>query len=291
MLVFGQQQMQVVSMFDKGIVFLNPGATGNKEALAANFLFRKNWLNIAGSPLYSAFTAHAPLKDPKIAMGVHIEYQKDGITNMTGVYVNYAYRIPMGPGKLSLGLKFGVNTGSKDEVEVPDPGDPYFTKPNLKYFIPNAGFGAYYTNPKFWAGLSIPRLLYATPNSSYEYQIGYDIKQFEYYFTGGTKIPVNNDIAVEPSALILLSKYSTGFEINALATYKSNYKGGLGFRSMDSALIIILGYRLNNQFTLGYSYDLNLGLNKTWRSSFGSHEINVSYKFGYTVNASSPRRF
>ena len=76
--------------------------------------------------------------------------------------------------------------------------------------------------------------------------------------------------------------------MNTALSYKTNYKIGMGYRDTN-ALVAFLGYRLNNQFALGYSYDLKLG---KFASNFGgAHEINVQYKFGYKVNASSPRGF
>jgi hypothetical protein len=62
----------------------------------------------------------------------------------------------------------------------------------------------------------------------------------------------------------------------------------LGYR-VGEALIILLGYNLNRQFSLGYSYDMNIG--ELSKNTSGSHEINVQYKFGYRVNASNPRDF
>lgn len=289
MLTFGQQ-MPDVTMFKKNVEYLNPGATGNKEALGASFLFKKQWISIPGSPLFQAFTVSAPLKDPKIALGVLIEHNKQGVFNQTGFSINYAYRLPMATGKLSLGLRLGITTGSENNVEVRDPGDPLFSQTNIKYTLPGAGFGVYFTSRKYWAGFSVPRLMNPTPDASGGYKVDYESKRYEYYFSGGGVIPVNADISVEPSGLIVLGTFSRSIAINAMATYKKDYNAGLGFRSSDKAIVILLGYRLNNQFTLGYSYDLSFG-NKLYQATSGSHEINLSYKFGYTVNASSPRRF
>ena len=74
-----------------------------------------------------------------------------------------------------------------------------------------------------------------------------------------------------------------------MGIYKSAYKAGLGFRLHD-AIIMVVGYQLNRQFSLAYSYDLTVARELNDYSS-GSHEINLNYKFGYKVNASNPRGF
>ena len=240
------QQMPDVTLVKRSIDYLNPGATGNKEALAANIMFKKQWISITGAPIFEAFTASAPLKDPKIALGVVIEHQKQGITNQTGFSISYAYRLPMATGKLSLGLRLGLNTGSKDNVDLRETDDPLFNQTNIKYAIPSAGFGVYYTSQKYWAGFSVPRLLNPKPNSSGGYKATSDMSGFEFLFAGGGIVPVNADITIEPSGLFVLNSMYMSFAVNVIATYKKDYNAGLGFRSRDKAIIIILGYRLNN---------------------------------------------
>jgi type IX secretion system PorP/SprF family membrane protein len=87
------QTMPAVSQFDKDQVHINPATVGNKEALVVAFKFRKHWTGIEGSPSTQIFTAHAPMRNPKVALGILLENENIGITNYTGIYLNYAYRV------------------------------------------------------------------------------------------------------------------------------------------------------------------------------------------------------
>ncbi|MGD2034849.1 MAG: PorP/SprF family type IX secretion system membrane protein, partial [Bacteroidales bacterium] len=107
------QQMSVVTLFDQNLTYLNPAATGNQEVLTAGFYYRSSWTGFDGAPSSQFFSVHAPLKNPRVALGVMLEHEGIGSTNYTGVYFNYAYRFYLGTGKLSLGLKLGVNNGSQ----------------------------------------------------------------------------------------------------------------------------------------------------------------------------------
>jgi type IX secretion system PorP/SprF family membrane protein len=284
------QTMPTVSQFDNDQVHINPATVGSKEALVVAFKFRKQWLGIDGAPSTQIFTAHAPLKNPKVALGLLLENENVGSTNYTGIYLNYAYRIHLFNGKLSFGLKGGITAGSQSIVSLRDNTvDPAYSADNNNFILPNCGFGLYYYTNKFWAGFSIPRFFGFESNSSGSYKLNFNTSRFEYYFTGGGKINLTSDVHLEPSAMLVLSTVlKPEATINCVGVFGESFKGGVGYRTND-AIIILIGYNINRQFSLAYTYDLNIG--QLSNSTTGSHEIGVQYKFGYTVNASSPRYF
>jgi type IX secretion system PorP/SprF family membrane protein len=285
------QPMPAVSQFDKNMVHLNPGAVGNQDVLTVSFAYRNQWTGFKGAPSNQVFTVHAPMKNPEVAIGLLLENENSGSTNYTGIYLNYAYRIKILSGKLSFGLKCGVNAVSQSAVSLRDDAfDPAFTAKNNNFIVPNFGFGAYYYSNSYWAGFSIPRLFGFESKSSGAYKMSYDISHYEYFIAGGGKLSVNSKIDIEPSALLVLSSvHKPRVMVNAKGVYKKSYKVGVGYRSGD-AIIIIIGYDLNRQFSLGYSYDINISHSMSKYTS-GSHEINMQYRFGYQINASSPRHF
>ncbi len=283
------QQMPEISLFGANQTFYNPGSVGNQEVLAADFLFRANWRGFDGAPFTQIFCAHAPLRDPAVAMGILLEHDAPGGTNYTGVYINYAYRIKLGVNKISFGLKAGLTSGSQDYFTLRDNPDPTFSDNNRTFYVPNFGIGVLYYGRQYWAGVSIPRLFGFENQASGAYGIKHDFWRYEYFITGGGRIPAGSDWSFEPSALVVFnSAYKLRITVMGTAIYKSVYKAGLGYRSGE-ALIMAMGYQLNRQFSLGYCYDLSIG--KIADYSFGSHEINIHYKFGYKVNASNPRGF
>jgi type IX secretion system PorP/SprF family membrane protein len=284
------QIMPTVSQFDKDQVHINPATVGNREALVVGFKFRKQWAGIEGAPSTQIFTVHAPLRNPKVALGLLLENENVGITNYTGIYLNYAYRIPFYNGNLSFGLKGGITSGSQSRVNLKSSDyDPAFGSNAVSFIVPNCGFGVYYYSDQYWAGFSIPRFFGFETNSSGSYRAVNDVSRYEYYFTGGGKVNFTGDIYVEPSAMLILSGVlKSEATINCTGVFRDTFKGGLGFRTHD-AIIILIGYNLNRQFAVAYTYDINIGKLSSYSS--GSHEIGLQYKFGYTVNASNPRHF
>ncbi|MBA7715617.1 hypothetical protein ES703_124670 [subsurface metagenome] len=286
------QQMSVVTLFDQNLTYINPAATGNQEALTAGFFYRSQWTGFEGTPSTQFFSAHAPLKNPKVALGVMLEHESIGSINYTGVYFNYAYRFTVGPGKLSLGLKFGLNSGSQKTVSLRNTDDQAFNEKSNTFFVPNAGFGALYSTEMYWASFSIPRFFGYKSDASGAYKMSHDFLNYEYYFAGGGKMALPSEFSIEPSVLLVYSAvHPFQAAVNAIGMYKNTYRAGIGYRYSEygEAFILIIGYNLNRQFSLGYSYDINIGKISDYTS--GSHEINVQYKFGYSVNASNPRRF
>lgn len=288
------QQMPNVSLFGDNQAYYNPGFVGNQEVLSANFFFRANWVGIDGAPVTEAFLAHTPMRDPAVAMGILVEHDALGSTGYTGIYINYAYRVKIGVNKLSFGVKGGITNESLNYILLRDNvPDPAFSDNNQTFFYPNFGIGVAFTGRQYWAGFSVPRLFGYDSKGSDSYKMAHDFWRYEYFLTGGGRFNAGPDLAFEPSALLVYSsRYNYVDKINvslmAMGIYKGAYKAGLGFRLHD-AIIIAVGYQLNRQFSLAYSYDLGL-----WGAadySNGSHEINLNYKFGYKVNASNPRGF
>ncbi len=283
------QQMPQVSQFDKNLIHLNPAATGNQEALSIGFTYRKQWTGFEGAPSNQVFSAHAPMRNPNVAIGLLLENENEGSTNYTGIYLNYAYRIRVANGKLSLGLKAGINAGSQSAITLRDIGDPAFNNNSSSFVVPNFGFGVLYYAKNYWCGFSLPRIFGYESKTSGTYKLSYNSSWLEYFITGGGDLHVDGDIGIEPSAMIDLSNaFKTRLTVNAVGVYKNSFRFGIGYRSSD-AIIFQVGYNFNKQLSLGYSYDYNIGSISKFTS--GSHEINMQYRFGYQVNASNPRYF
>jgi type IX secretion system PorP/SprF family membrane protein len=284
------QEISSVSLFEQNLIYYNPGSTGNQEVLAANFFYRAQWIGFSnGTPSIQVFCAHAPLRKPSVAMGVQVEHDALGICNYTGVYIHYAYRVSLGANRLSFGLRGGVASLSQGTVTLRDNPDRAFDEDNQTSYLPNFGAGILFYGQYYWAGVSIPRLFGFKHQASGMYTIDPGFNHYEYFFTGGGKLPAGSNLSFEPSALVAYSSsYPLRFTLLGMAVYKHAYKAGVGFR-LHEAIFLAIGYQLNRQFSLGYSYDFNIG--KVLKLTSGSHEINVSYKFGYRVNASNPRDF
>lgn len=288
---FGQQMtMNAISLFDRALPYYNPAATGMEEALTANLFYRNHWTGMEGTPSTLFFTANAPLRNPKVALGVKLEHNSHGSQNYTGFYFDYAYRISLGANKLSLALEGGIYSGSQDLLTTrEDEFDRALNENNNSFILPNFGVGALYYGKMYWISFSVPRLLGYESKESGEYGIKVAGVGRDYILSGGASPNISGDFGIEPAAYF---RYNPGqkflFMINAMGVYKERYKAGIGYRS-SGALIFALSFNINRQISLAYSYDLSIG--ELTNLSSSSHEIHFQYTFGYKVNATNPRGF
>lgn len=283
------QQISAISLFDRALSYYNPAATGKEEALTASLFYRNHITGFEGAPSTLFFTANAPLKNYKMALGINLEHESIGSRNFTGFFFDYAYRMKLGTNTLSLALQAGVYTGSIDLVTLRDESDIVWSENNTSSILPNFGVGALYYGKLYWISLSVPRLLGYETKESGEYGIKVADVARDYILAGGANVRISQDFGIEPSAFF---NYNSGLEfkfiVNAMAVYKERYKVGLGYRS-TKAMIFALAFDINRQTSLAYSYDLNFAPLSNLSSS--SHEIHLKYTFGYKVNAANPRGF
>ena len=140
---------------------INPAYAGTRGALNIAAFYRRQWVGIAGSPETMTLAVDAPFLDSKLGLGLIITNDKLGVTKETQFHSNYAYKISMGKGNLSLGLGAGLittNTAWSDLV-VLDPGDDHYLIDSRVFVVPDFSFGIYYSNQNYFAGLSVPKLL------------------------------------------------------------------------------------------------------------------------------------
>lgn len=268
---------------------INPGYAGSEEAFTASVFYRNQWIGFDGAPTDQTFSAHAPLRDPSIAVGLLVFHEKIGIRNYSSVFLNYAYRIQFWKGKLSFGLKAGFSSGKQDQIDLTE-NDVVFNNNSLKYFLPNFGLGVYYYDDKFFAGASVPLIFtYRSNPVDGKYQVHNDFKNYNFYITTGIKLYQDREVSWQPSCLI---KYSASsllqFDLNLNATYQQYLTGGISYRNHD-AIVFMFNVRANPQLTVGASYDFSTG--KLSKYNNGSMEFFIQYRFGYKVNVPDLRNF
>lgn len=269
---------------------INPAYAGSHEVFTTSLLYRNQWTGIDGAPVTHTICGHAPLKNKNIAVGAIIFSDRIGVTRQNGIYTDYAYRISFPRGKLSLGLKAGINIlhSKWDDIETIEPNDEQFMCSSDIHVIPNFGTGLYFYCDKYFAGLSIPLLLsYSTDTDKDILKVYHDLKNYNIHFHSGIKVRINNTTNIMPS---LLFKYLPGsgsqLDINCKAGYRDMFRGGFSYRTGD-AFVILLEYQMNNRMLIGYAYDITIS--ELSRYNNGSHEIMLRYIFGFKIEASNPR--
>jgi len=272
-------------------VFINPAYAGSKEAMSATMLHRQQWVSFPGRPVTTSFSLHGPLQDNKMGVGLSILNEKIGVLNRNLIYGSYAYRVKVDKDKtLAFGFMGGLENQSHrfGEVKVSNdinaPADPQFLQNTPNAIAPNFGAGVYYNTQKFYAGLSIPRMI---DNTIHFNSTGAVIKttrvaasKFTYYITAGYLFDINDDLKLRANAMVKTVK-NAPMQVDVGGNFLINEMiwAGLSYRS-NSAICALLGVQVNKQFLACYSYDY--GTNKLQRYSAGTHEIVLNYLFSFT---------
>ncbi|MEM1321728.1 MAG: type IX secretion system membrane protein PorP/SprF [Bacteroidota bacterium] len=315
--VSAQQNPMFTKYMFNSLVF-NPAYAGSRDFMSINLLHRTQWWGIPGGPQTQSFSIHSPLANERVGVGLSAVNDVIGPTRSMQAFLSYAYRIPIGKGKLSIGIQGGAMNWRADwsEVDLQDTGDDAFSEVDPSYWLPNFGAGIYYYTRSFYVGFSSPQLI--------EYDLREDnintaqwARQYRhYFFTAGAAIPVAGDnVVFRPSLLVknvgLLSSFNkdeayqgigapTEFDIDVSlffyqtlwvgASFRSAVEGVVGDSSSFDSIDIWAAYYLANGLRIGAAYDYTLTELQT--AAKGSFEIMLGYEFDYRTNkAVTPRYF
>lgn len=267
-------------------MYINPGYTGSKEAMAVNLTHRQQWVNFPGRPITTSFTLHGPLANNKMGLGLSVLNEQIGKLSRNLVYLNYAYRIKTGDkGHLSFGIMGGIHNqvNKLSELKATESGDIQIAQNTPNLIAPNFGFGIYYYTNKFYAGISIPRMIddsYMFDQSgSFVKKTSFNAEKFHYYLTIGNVFEINEDLKIKPQAMVkMVQNAPLQYDLNVNFLIKNKIWAGISYRS-GSDVSALLGLQVNPQFLVNYSYDYSL--TQIQKYSQGSHEITLGYLFLY----------
>lgn len=277
-------------MFNR--LLINPAYAGSREQLSAVGIWRQQWVGFEGAPVTQSFALHTPTPDQRHGFGLHFLNDRVGFTTNTLASFSYAYRIPVGEGKLALGLTAGMNSYwvRLTQVETWQSGDVAFGNGgDFQRWIFQAGPGIYYSNKRWYGGLSIPNVV---PNRLYDpfYEQLTAHKSRHYFATGGYILQIGPQVQFLPSFLL---KYSRGaapaFDFNASFFLKERILVGAAYRPGNAVSGMFQLY-LTKLLRLGYAYDHDISALSDYNS--GSHEFMLGFDIGFQkVKMVSPKLF
>lgn len=283
------QKELYVSQYMHSRYTINSAFGGSAEALSMFGAYRKQWAGLNGAPASQFFSAHTPLKNEQIALGVEFFGQQYAVSQTNGFASSYTYRIrPSENTRLGIGLNVGLsfNSAGWNQIAVKTSNDPSFESAESKA-IPLLGVGAAWYGDLFFAGVSVSNFF----SSNW---VDYDDSQFSlgdahYLITGGYLVKMSQTWWIQPSALIHLSK-QYGFEADAGVNLIWNNLLWLGssYRTTE-AFVVMAGYQVMPPLRVIYSWDKSIGSIGGLNS--GSHEISLRYEFGFRIPATNPRFF
>lgn len=271
---------------------INPAYAGNRGVMNIAAFYRRQWVGIKGAPETASFTVDGLFANEKLGLGLIAITDKIGVTKETQFNTNYAYKIEMDKGILSLGLGAGIlitNTAWSDLV-VLDPGDEYYLADSKVFAVPNFSFGSYYSNNKFFAGLSIPKLVGQRFDfDKNKYVLRNNFKEYVYLLNTGYLFDLSPRVKFLPSTLVALSiNNKILYDLNAHFRIMDRLWLGASYRN-NRSVTGMFQFQLTNQLKFAYTYDYDFNKLRTFSS--GSHEVMLRFEFRYRIDAISPLNF
>jgi type IX secretion system PorP/SprF family membrane protein len=156
------QQVATYAQYMFNGLAINPAYAGSHDALSATVLARFQNVGLKGAPNTQTFSAHSPLINKRVSLGMLVIHDQLSVINQTGVHFSYAYRIPLDR-KTNASISFGLQAGLSmynaqySELIVYDPDDPAFTQ-DVRDTRPNIGAGVFYSTKMGYVGFSVPSL-------------------------------------------------------------------------------------------------------------------------------------
>ncbi len=275
------QQDPQVSQHMFNHLMVNPGYAGNSGLINLSLLNRQQWVGFPGAPVTSVFQIDASLKLIGETDGLGLTVVKDAIGYESNVSfgLNYSFRFRLGQGQLGCGASFGMMNkklspgwSESQGGDLVDGSDPALPKQEVNGVLADFSTGFYYRHKKYYLAVSSTHI--TQPSFAFEESGHYSLKR-HYYLTGGYNFELNDDrFTLQPSFFAKSDGTTSQLDLDMLIQYNKRFWGGLGYRNKD-AVVVFLGFEMQNGVKIGYSYDLNTSVLSRYNS--GSHELFVSY--------------
>jgi type IX secretion system PorP/SprF family membrane protein len=302
------QQDALFSQYMFNTLAINPAYAGSRDVLSTTAMYRNQWGGLEGAPQTASVTVDMPFSKERMGIGIQAFRDVIGVTNQTGGYFSYAYRVRLSPkSTLAIGAQLGAfnfnnmlslvkNVGTQDDI---------FKTPNdVNKILPNVGAGLYLSNDRSYIGVSAPSLL--------EHKISQtgEARFRRHLFTQmGFVMPLGSSLKLKPSTQLRYVKgapLSFDGNLNLWIKDKIGFGTSARFSQMNSAaqklgdaVLGMLEVQLTPQLRFGYAYDFTMNdlnnPNKTGKSRLSglpTHEGMLRYEFGYGRNKIlTPRYF
>lgn len=279
------QQLPQLSQYNSMDYLYDPAVAGSRPWFEVRSAHRNQWVGIQDAPRTFLLSATTPLGS-NMGVGGYVFTDNVGPSRRTGMQLSYAYHLRINDDiKLGMGLSFGMLQflidGSK--IQFHDPDEPLMDDQLRGSLMPDATFGLYLYHDKWWFGATAPQLLRNRIWFYDENDQSLSELAAHYYAMGGYRLPIGNDLKLEPSFLLkYVDPVPPKIDLTATLRYKDMVWIGATYRTED-AVSLMVGYWMKKTFQFGYSYDLTTTNLRNYSS--GTHEVMLGVTFGKVVPA------
>jgi type IX secretion system PorP/SprF family membrane protein len=296
------QQDAHYTQFMYNNIINNPGFAGSRRVPTLTATYRNQWMGYEGNPKSYLLSFDAPINSGRLATGVVLANQSEGITHRQfgNLVLSYA-AVKTEKATFRIGLNMSLRQYQYNlqdpNVYVQERQDASLTPDNPKLTNANVGVGFYFDTEKFYAGISIPNLnknaiaLGANPSTEL---VGRENRHI-YVMAGGLFPLGSENLVFKPS---LMYKYVANapfsLDLNTSVMVQKRFTAGVSYRIGESNKfgdsVDFLGFvQANDKLGIGFSYDYTLSEIKNY--SNGTIEAVIRYDFGSSNSLKNPRFF
>lgn len=286
------QQDPAYSFFMYNGISVNPAMAGSAGTWSTTLIHRKQWSGIQGAPQTQTLNMDGSVWNDKIGLGLSLVNDKIGVMNNLNVNGQYAYRVKMEKGVLSMGLQSGINNYkapfSSIVTDAQRKYDPSFGQ-NINRVIFNVGSGLYYYTENFYAGFSVPNIIHQSIDNTSGSEKNQAVQFRHYYLSAGYVYKVSDVVDIKPSALLKIAEGApVQLDISSNFWYNQKFCLGFSYRTQDS-FTALMQVQLK-QFRAGFAFDFITS--SLSRYTTGNHEVMIRYDIkGKTPSGRNPRNF
>jgi type IX secretion system PorP/SprF family membrane protein len=278
MATYAQQRIGYSQYMFNSLV-INPAYAGTDKYPNIAVQGRKQWIGVDGSPNSQMVSAHMPLPKRNVGLGIVMEREGLGVTDIYNAYISYAYRIKVGKkSKLSMGIQVGVSTYQERLSDLTLPAgvdDPNFTS-SVTYTMPNFGAGLYYYSSRFYAGISVPSIAQNVIPSENPLMAN---EARHYFLMSGVLIDLSRSLTLKPNFLLkAVSGAPLNLDLNLNLLIQKVLWVGCSYR-INNSISPIVEAQLDPRLRVGFSYDVPLTDIRKSSLGTGSPEVLISYRF------------
>jgi type IX secretion system PorP/SprF family membrane protein len=272
---FGQNTF-TYNMYDLVPGIYNPAEVGITQNNYFSLLHKEQWLGLDGAPNQSIFNMQTFFEKQRLGAGFSVGQFQSGPLQNTELNIDIAYHLQVSENMtLSTGLKGSLDIWNMNLLDINQfQSDPVLYGDDTKSTKGNLGAGLNLYTDRWEIGIAVPFFISNYDDDTEAYgAVGERIM----FVNASYRFKLSETLQLKPRILFQQAQVS-GSEIDfwVESMWLEKFKFSALYRSTDE-LGLVLGWEINDQFYIGYSYSQNLG--ELSNTSSGSHEFGLRYQF------------
>lgn len=256
----------------------NPAAVGKQPKLNVTAAYALDMAGFEHNPRTLYLGADLPFNilNSRHGGGMQLLNDQIGLFTHQRLSLQYAYKMRLLKGMLSLGIQGGLVSESFDgsKVDAGESSDPALPTSDVNGSGLDLGLGFYYLSKDWYAGLSAQHLNAPTIDLGENNELKIDAV---YYFTGGYNIRLRNPfLTIKPSVLVKCDGSTWRGDLTGRLVYQYEHRmlyGGMSY-SPDHSVTFLVGGSFHG-LVLGYSYEV---YTSKLSAGNGTHELFLGYQ-------------